>query len=143
MANYRMRWSFHKRHGKLLWNTFERNFSKSTFFKLCSTKVPKPAFLNSVIYPHDGMAMTLTEIYMLASFKKKKKELSMLSRHFHKSFLVKTPGLWEFLTQLLICVHNENTTIGCCSGNKNGATIMSRYNIALAQVRFLHPVVDI
>lgn len=40
------------------------------------------------------MAMTLTEIYMLASFKKKKKkELSMLSRYFHKSFLVKMPGL--------------------------------------------------
>lgn len=140
----RMRWSFHKRHGKLLWNTFEWNFSKSMFFKLCSTTVPKPAFLNSIIYLHNGVAMTLTEIWTLASFFfKKKKEWSMLSWHFHKSFLGKMPGLWEFLIKLLICGYNENTTIACGFGNRNGASIMSRYSIALAQVRFLHLVVDI
>lgn len=135
----RIGWSLRKRHGKVLWYTFECNFSKSTFLKLSSTTFPKPALLNSIIYLHDGVAMPLAEIWALPSLKKKKNWQCSVDILIRCSWL----RCWvceNFWPNYWFVLLNENTT---CNFLNNGVILKHRNNIAQAQVKYLCPVVDI
>ena len=131
----RMRWSFHKRQGKLLWNTFERNFSKSTFYTVFYYS-SKTNFLklHHISTWWSGYDINRT----LASLKKKKKELlSMLSRELRcwvfENFW---PSYWSVFIMKTLPLPAVLVT-------EMELPIMNSYNIVQAQVRFLHPVFDI